>query len=181
MKDEQEDLGKLRKLVPRVDRLENEAKNDLLAITTRMTEMVAIAKKKVDKPDLAHYMYNFGVKLSKTLFDKETHRSGQKGTFENPKRDPDIQALINLHDWQLKLINQDDRELNVDGFFEMLAPQEDEYAYEKIRRAKMMLELESRKIGREITRQQSVKHKMARDYMGGKLEEVDYVTSHYWR
>ena len=36
--------------------------------------------------------------------DTSKHKSGKVGTWEDPKRDTEVQCLMNLVDWQMKLI-----------------------------------------------------------------------------
>lgn len=92
---------------PRLATLENQAKSDLIAVTTKLEEVQMQSRNHIDKVDAFKMAYGLQTDMLKAVMDPLVHRSGKLPTDKNPKRDCEVQCLLNLMDWQLKLVAED--------------------------------------------------------------------------
>ena len=83
-------LHKLEKLEPRIGRLENQAKSDLLAVTTKMSDILKVTKTNMTKEQGVKLCYKMGLDIAEALMDTKKHRSGKEATWKNPRRDPEV-------------------------------------------------------------------------------------------
>jgi hypothetical protein len=47
--------------------------------------------------------YNLQIDCCEMLFNPRTHKLGQKITYKNPKNRPEVQHLVNLYEWQIRM------------------------------------------------------------------------------
>lgn len=99
-----EDVKELKgcyKFGPRISHLEGRAKSDLIAVTNRLNEILTENKKNLKRSDAMKLIYAMNVDVGKSLTDPTKHRSMYEPTYDNPKLKTEIQARLNLIDWQL--------------------------------------------------------------------------------
>ena len=88
----------------RLSKLENQAKSDLLAVTTKMHEHVELAKKSLNREQTFCMVYGVTNEMMRAVLDLKKHLSGKLGTFEKPKRETEVQCMLNLLDWQREIV-----------------------------------------------------------------------------
>ena len=103
---------------PRIDLLENQAKSDLLSVTAKLEQVRREAQNHIKRVDAFKMCYGLQVDMMRTVLDPKTHRPGLPPTPQNPKRDTEIQSLLNLFDWQKQIAAENHFRDNADRLTE---------------------------------------------------------------
>ena len=135
---------------PRLETLENQAKSDLIAVTRKLEEVRKQAEGHIKKVDAYKLSYGLQVDMMKAVMDPLRHRSGQAASQKHPKRDTEVQCLLNLMDWQLKVAGEDHFRDDVDRLIEdAKIDYDDLFEPRCIRKQKLGVELDNKVYGRK--------------------------------
>jgi len=73
-----------------------------MAVTLKLNEILNENKRNMKRSEAVKLVYSMQVEMTSNMMDTVLHRSGKKATQEHPKLETEVQASINLLEWQIK-------------------------------------------------------------------------------
>ena len=139
---------------PRLNLLENQAKSDLIAVTLKLEQVRKESAHHIKKVDAFKMCYGLQVDMMKTVLDQRTHRSGLPPTPQNLKRDPEVQSLLNLYEWQQRIVAENHMFDEVERLIEdQKIDYEELFERKTIRKNQLTTELNSKVYGKKKFRE----------------------------
>lgn len=84
--------------------MENNYKSDKISWSLGISDLKKLTSNMYfNKLETYRLAYNMTVECIEMLFDPKTHKTGQKINANNPKNVVEIQCLVNLTNWQLRM------------------------------------------------------------------------------
>jgi hypothetical protein len=110
-------------------------------------------KRNLKRAEALKLIYSMQVDMANAMLDPVKHRSGLKPSHEHPKLATEVQAKINLLEWQINF-NKDGpfEEKNVLNTMNHYQNEALNTKTKQMRRNILLLQLNSQKIGRKIER-----------------------------